>query len=139
MQLSLWIFSDFSKMTFFQKINLFEKNIFFNIKFGVKIFPKNTATSVIEWYVCVIFFTIFPSFSFKIIEKEQKHFLFFSSHNFLNNAWNNLKCWVSSLFMLVYQSLKFQVNRKHGVLNPSDLPWNPPYILAFHIYLINYF
>ena len=33
--------------------------------------------------------------------------------------------------MLVYQSLKFQVNRKHGVLNPSDLPWNTPYILFF--------
>ena len=37
--------------------------------------------------------------------------------------------------MLVYQFLKFQVNRKHGVLNPSDLPWNTPYI---HIYLLNY-
>ena len=33
--------------------------------------------------------------------------------------------------MLVYQSLKFQGNRKHGVLNPSDLPWNTPYILVF--------
>ena len=28
--------------------------------------------------------------------------------------------------MLVYQSLKVQGNRKHGVLNPSDLPWNTP-------------
>ena len=33
--------------------------------------------------------------------------------------------------MLVYQSLKFQVNRKHRVLNPSDLPWNTPYIIEF--------
>ena len=30
--------------------------------------------------------------------------------------------------MLIYQSLKFHVNRKHGVLNPSDLAWNTPYI-----------
>ena len=40
-------FSDFSKMAFFQKINLFEKNIFFVIKFGIKIFPKNATTSAI--------------------------------------------------------------------------------------------
>ena len=33
-----------------------------------------------------------------------------------------------SLFMLVYQSLKFQINRKHGVLDLSDLAWNAPYI-----------
>ena len=30
--------------------------------------------------------------------------------------------------MLVNQSLTFQGNRKHGVLNPSDFPWNTPYI-----------
>ena len=29
--------------------------------------------------------------------------------------------------MLVYQSSKFEVNPKHGVLNPSDLAWNIPY------------
>ena len=30
-------------------------------------------------------------------------------------------------YLCVYQYLKFQVNRKHGVLNPSDLAWNIPY------------
>ena len=56
-------------------------------------------------------------------------YIFFClSHNFSNNAWKNLKFWVSLLFMLVYQSLKFQVNRKHEILNPSDLAWNTPYI-----------
>ena len=47
----------------------------------------------------------------------------------LNNAWKKLKFWVSLLFILVYQSLKFQVNQKHGVLNPSDLAWNTIYFL----------
>ena len=34
---------------------------------------------------------------------------------------------VSSLFMLVYQFLKFQ----DGVLKPSDLPWNTPYTYQY--------
>ena len=59
-------------------------------------------------------------------------YIFCLSHNFLNNAWKNRKFWVSSLFMLVYQSLKFQVNQKHGALNPSDLAWNIPYIVENH-------
>ena len=61
------------------------------------------------------------------MKKNKNIFLFCLSHNVLNNTWNNLKFWVSLLFTLVYHSLKFQVNRKHGVLNPSDLPWNTPY------------
>ena len=69
------------------------------------------------------------------MKKNKNIFFVRLSHNFLNNAWNNLKFWVSSLFMLVYQSLKFQGNWKHGVLNPSDLPWNTPYIDLFRFIL----
>ena len=71
------------------------------------------------------------------MKKNKNIFFVRLSHNFLNNAWNNLKFWVSLLFMLVYQSLKFQGNRKHGVLNPSDLPWNTPYTLRKKCYWIN--
>ena len=51
------------------------------------------------------FFQNFPQFHFLNNWKRTKTYFFYLSHNFLNNAWKNLKFWVSSLFMLVNQCL----------------------------------
>ena len=89
---------------------------------------QNTTTSAILWYVCVIFFQNFSWFQFLNNWKRTNIYSFCLSYNFLNIAWKNFKFWVSLLLVLVYQSLKFHVNRKHGFLKPSDLPWKTPYI-----------
>ena len=70
------------------------------------------------------------------MKKNKNIFFCCLYHNFLNNARKNLKFWVSSLFIVIYQSLKFQVNRKHRVLNPSDLACKTPYICT-RIYILN--
>ena len=49
---------------------------------------------------------------------------------FFTNSLSKI-AWSFSL-SVVYHPLKFHVNRKHEVLNPSDLAWNAPYTIYVH-------